>query len=327
MTTTSSTPTPFQSLEEQPRQFFAEFERQVYDDAGSSCLDIFPHGLLSFVVSTSIWNNFPDNNIIVDGVPTIRARNSLLPPLQPADNAVAGLWKAFEARSKAYDKFESALALLLRRIKLTLPSSDRNFLSHPVLGLVNFTTLELMDHLRMQYGTFRATDFANLTLQLQQKMPAGSDFNDVASKQRLIFAQFATNAQPLSELQQCQFLSAAISPYPHLVKARDLYYQHQPEPALQTFANLTAYVTLHSPNLLVTSADFGFSAQATATKPSSSTKSRNTDTPRNYCYVHGYDGHSSSQCRKMANDIATYSITARSAKDHTALSGGSTTRM
>jgi hypothetical protein len=70
MTTTSSTPTPFQSLEEQPRQFFAEFERQVYDDAGSSCLDIFPHGLLSFVVSTSIWNNFPDNNIIVDGVPT-----------------------------------------------------------------------------------------------------------------------------------------------------------------------------------------------------------------------------------------------------------------
>ena len=116
MTTTSSTPTPFQSLEEQPRQFFAEFERQVYDDAGSSCLDIFPHGLLSFVVSTSIWNNFPDNNIIVDGVPTIRARNSLLPPLQPADNAVAGLWKAFEARSKAYDKFESALALLLRRM-------------------------------------------------------------------------------------------------------------------------------------------------------------------------------------------------------------------
>ena len=195
--------------------------------------------------------------------------------------------------------------------------SINNFLSHPVLGLVNFTTLELMDHLRMQYGTFRATDFANLTLQLQQKMPAGSDFADVASKQRLIFAQFATNAQPLSELHQCQFLSAAISPYPHLVKARDLYYQHQPEPALQTFANLTAYITLHSPNLLVTSADFGFSAQATATKPSSSTKSRNTDTPRNYCYVHGYDGHSSSQCRKMANDIATYSITARSAKDHT----------
>jgi hypothetical protein len=170
MTTTPSNPIPFHSLDEQQRQFFSEFERQDYDDAGSSCLDIFPHGLLSFVLSTSIWNSFPDNTIIVDGVPTIRLRNSILPPIQPADNAVAGIWKAFEARSKAYDKFETALALLLRRIKLTLPLSDRNFLSHPVLGLVNFTTLQLMDHLRQQYGTFRATHFAHLTLQLKQKM-------------------------------------------------------------------------------------------------------------------------------------------------------------
>ena len=49
------------------------------------------------------------------------------------------------------------------------------------------------------------------------------------SKQRLIFAQFPTNAQPLSDHQHCQFLSAAFSTHPHLVKARDLYYQHQPE--------------------------------------------------------------------------------------------------
>jgi hypothetical protein len=157
MTTTPSTPTPFQSLDEQPRQHFAEFERQVYDDAGSSCLDIFPHGLLSFVVSTTVRNSFPDNTIIVDGIPTIRLRNSLLPPIQPADNAVAGIWKAFEVRSKAYHKFETAVALLLKRIKLTPPLSDRNFLSHPVLGLVKFTTFQLMDHLRHQYGTFRAT--------------------------------------------------------------------------------------------------------------------------------------------------------------------------
>ena len=84
MTTSPSAPTPFQSSEEQPepRQHFAEFEWQVYDDAGSSCLDIFPHGLLSFVVFTTVWNSFPDNTIIIDGIPTIRLRNSLLPPIQ-----------------------------------------------------------------------------------------------------------------------------------------------------------------------------------------------------------------------------------------------------
>ena len=65
---TSPAPTAFRSPDDQPRQHFAEFERQVYDDAGSSCLEIFPHGLLSFVVSTPVWESLPDNEQIVDGV-------------------------------------------------------------------------------------------------------------------------------------------------------------------------------------------------------------------------------------------------------------------
>jgi hypothetical protein len=32
-------PPPFQSLDDQPRLHFAEFERQVIDDAGSACLE------------------------------------------------------------------------------------------------------------------------------------------------------------------------------------------------------------------------------------------------------------------------------------------------
>ena len=92
MTTTAPNPTPFKSIDDQPCQHFAEFERQVYDDTGSSCLEIFT---LFSVVSTAIWESFPDNNIIIDGIQTIQQRNFLLPPTQPADNAIAGIWKAF----------------------------------------------------------------------------------------------------------------------------------------------------------------------------------------------------------------------------------------
>jgi hypothetical protein len=46
-------------LDDQPRLNFAEFERQVIDDAGSVCLDIFPNGLLSFVVSDSLLKCLP----------------------------------------------------------------------------------------------------------------------------------------------------------------------------------------------------------------------------------------------------------------------------
>ena len=44
----------FQSLDEQPRIRLAEFESQVYDDAGSACADLFRHGLHSrFKYSTT----------------------------------------------------------------------------------------------------------------------------------------------------------------------------------------------------------------------------------------------------------------------------------
>ena len=91
-TTAAIAPLPFHSLDDQPRQHFAEFERQVYDDAGSSCLDIFPHGLLFLVVSDSLWANLPDNTVLVEGVPNILQRNTLLQPVQPADDATAGAW-------------------------------------------------------------------------------------------------------------------------------------------------------------------------------------------------------------------------------------------
>lgn len=42
---------------------------------------------------------------------------------------------------------------------------DNNLLSHPVLGLENFTAFALMRPLRNIYGTFQATDFQQLYLE------------------------------------------------------------------------------------------------------------------------------------------------------------------
>ena len=350
-TTAAIAPLPFHSLDDQPRQHFAEFERQVYDDAGSSCLDIFPHGLLFLEVSDPLWANLPDNTVLVEGVPNILPRNTLLQPVQPADNATAGAWKAFERRVKVFDIFSSASALLLKRLKISLPIADRNMLNHPVLGLVNFTTLQIMDHLRSQYGIFRATDFANLTSELETKMLPTSSFDDVSSRQKLIFAQFAEHGQPISELRKCQYLTTSIQHIPHLSKARDLYFQHQPEPSLQTFSQLVAHITVHAPNIVSTIADLGFAGAATEisdhvtrffqspqlatilanaittrSKPTAIAPQSSVPAPtatRKYCYLHGYDWHHSSKCRKMSADKITFCADAKNAADHTAVLGGS----
>lgn len=231
---------PYHTLDANPRQRFAEFERKVYDDAGSSCLDLLPHGLLALVVSDSVWANLPNNT--TDG--NITPRNTYPSPIQPTDNATAGVWKTFETRRKHFDSYNAASLLILRRLKLSLPPADIALLSHPILGLANTTSLEIMNHLRRQYGTFRATDFAELYLELEEKMTATSTFVDFASRFRLIFAQFEVNNQSISQLQQCLYLSRAIAAHSDLVKAQDTYFQLFPDPSARTFANLVAHITL-----------------------------------------------------------------------------------
>jgi len=46
--------------------------------------------------------------------------------------------------------------------------------------------------------------------------------------------------------------------------------------------------------------------------------------PRSYCYVHGYDGHPSARCFRMATDATgSYTAAMKSAASHTAVPGGS----
>ena len=132
--------------------------------------------------------------------------------------SMESLWSSYQK----VDTFAAASELLTQSLKDVIPQSDRDLLSDPILGLLQYLSLQIMDHLRTQYGVFRATDFLQLISQLEQKVSPSADFSDVASKHRLIFSQFATNGQPISEPQQCQYLSNTIASQPHLVKARDV---------------------------------------------------------------------------------------------------------
>ena len=356
-----ATPLPFPSLEENPRIHFATFERHVYDDAGSSCCDLFPHGLLFLVVSDTTWAALPSNSTIVDGVFTIAARPTFAPPVQPPDNATTGVWKAFETRRKLFDIYAAAALLLLRRLKLTLPIADINLLSHPILGLVNYSAFQLMEHLRQTYGTFQATDFNKLYLALDHKITSTTDFPTLAAKFRLIFEQFSANNQPLSELQKCNYLSNAIAAIPHLVKTQDTFYHLHPLPQDRQFLQLIHHIAVHAPNFVPTASDLGYVAAATSIPPSTEisnflassqfatiiataaaaiaktsppiqhrpprhAKPATPPTSRLYCYVHGYDWHSGTACKKMAKDPSLYPPGAITAPTHLSITGGNITK-
>ena len=242
------------------KENFAVFQRQVYDYASSICLDngflTHRHGLLSFVVTTNIWQNLPGNQIPDDAVPpniAFRPRDVLIPPEIPAENANA--WRVFEYRTKEFDSVATAVLLLTRRLKDALPSSDRNELSDPILGMGQLTALDLMTHLRTQYGTLTSEDYKSLHAQLSHKLDSATNFTGFAADQRFIFQQLAAYGQPIPELQKCDFLRSGTCHLFPVQKAIDSYLTAHPHTANQTFHNFVAHNTLHSPNFSQSAGD------------------------------------------------------------------------
>lgn len=250
------------------KETFAEFQRQVYDYASSSCLDssflAHGHGLLSYVVTIATWQTLPGNEMIDEEDPPniiFRQRDTLTPPVMPADNANA--WRIFDYQTKEFDKAAKAVLILTRRLKDALPAADRNELSDPVLGMGQLSALNIMDHLRAQYGTLTTEDYKNLHAQLSHKLDSAADFTGFAAGQRFIFQQLAAYGQPIPELQKCDLLRTSTCHLFPIQKAVDSYLTAHPHTAQQTFNNLVAHVTLHAPNFSKSAGDLGYTASAT----------------------------------------------------------------
>ena len=260
----ADTPATFISIS---KENFAEYQRQVYDYAASICVGntYLPHqhGLLSFVVTTATWHQLP-NVANIDGV-NFLPRDALNPPLPPADNANA--WRLFEYRTKEYDKVVAAVLVLTRRLKDSLPNSDRNELSDPILGMGRITSLDIMNHLRTQYGTLTSNDYKLLYVQLTNKLDSPANFTGFAADQRFIFQQLASQGQPIPELQQCDYLRSGTSHLLPIQKAIDSYLTAHPLTATQTFTTLVEHITLHAPNFTQVTADMGYTAAAVSAPP------------------------------------------------------------
>ena len=264
----TDTTVPFISIS---KENFPEFQRQVYDYAASICVDngflTHRHGLLSFVTTTETWQQLPGNAVLDGANIVFLPRDVLTPPLPPADNANA--WRLFDYRTKEFDKVATGVLLLTRRLKDALPTADRNELSDPILGMGQVNSLAIMTHLRAQYGTLTSEDYKLLYTQLTNKLDSAANFTGYAADQRFIFEQLAAQAQPVPELQKCDYLRTGSYHLLPIQKAIDSYLTAHPRTATQTFGTLVEHVTLHAPNFSQTSIDIGYTAAATNIVPPS----------------------------------------------------------
>jgi hypothetical protein len=250
------------SLHSEPRRHIAAYERVVLDDASTTCADIIPHGLMGEVASDTVWSQLLGNSVITAGVTTIQPRIVPERPAIPADTASSGVWSSYTTQIKMFTVYKAASQALNRRLKDSLPLVDVNQLSHPVLGLSQVTSLQIMTHLRDRYGTLRAVDYAAINTTLETRLQPQEDYLELASRHRLLHVQLADNNQGISELRKVDYFVNAVKHVLPIHRAYELYVQHEPAPHRQSFAALITHLETHVPNFVTTSADMGYAAHA-----------------------------------------------------------------
>ena len=109
------------------------------------------------------------------------------------------------SNKRVYEKVVAAVLVLTRGLKDSLPYSDRNKLSDPILCKGRITSLDIMEHIRTQYGTLTSNDYKLLYAQLTNKFDSPANFTGFSADRRFIFQQLASQGQPIPELQQCDY--------------------------------------------------------------------------------------------------------------------------
>ncbi len=160
-----------------------------------------------------------------------------------------------------------------------------------------------------------------------------------------------------------KYLREATCALEHINKATEAYLTLHPNVGDQTFAALAQFITDQEPNFSTTAASMGYAAATTrvpapqsaeyaalvqaitaevlqahsaalaVTRPPNGHKTgangnknqhHKSPKPRPYCFVHGYSGHSASQCKVMTQNSDHFTAAQHAASDHTQQPGGST---
>lgn len=336
-------------LKSDTRRDLQGFLRAVNTAFGCRCQEhLGENGLLGFCVTDDQWASLPgvtipdvDNpgNFIIANRPTVTFTQP------PELGAVAAVLKQYEIAFRRNSAISEALRNLKNTIIASLPDSDIDELSDPTMGLVSVTSLEILQHLRARYGVFLASDFGSFRRSLEETIGSRT-FAEVAAAHRLIHVQFGTANQHLAEIDKCRYLRAAIASNLSMNTAVTSYLTMHPQIIQQTFAGLAAHITEQAPNFAITPNDFGYAASSIVTKdphadyfgstafaafldkrinaalPKHNQTQPQKDSPRLYCYKHGYNYHSSDKCRKMMSD-PEFTPAMKAATKHTDVKSGS----
>ena len=262
-------PAPYVRLGADPHKNFLAFAMMVGAYAMSLCKEHFPGTGLYFLVATPLeWAALPVNQTFdVHGVHIIAPIPIITIPAQlPAIVSPDFNMAVFVYRQKRITAIFQAIESLKSFCLDAMDEAVRTSLQDPTTGHLHTTVTELMQGIRIQFGTPTSATIAGLKIELVAPMSPGDTFLAKAAKDKAIHVQLLRYEQPLSEFDKMEALSQACFNNQHVSTLIERYIQDVPEIGTRNFKDLCTYVSRRLPNLTVTTKVSGDASIITATE-------------------------------------------------------------
>lgn len=280
-------------------------------------------------------------------------------PDDPPGNASGAAVAVYSRTCNNIKIVKKLLAELKIELLISIGPTNVQNLRDPIHDTRQLTELAIIQAMEAKYGPIASATLGLWREQLAKPITAAVDLDDFLAHHKNLHDNFAAANQPMSEYAKIDAAATALSTRPDAMLALQAYRVANPDLNNQNYKDLSAYLELQAPNMVVSAASMNYSAHAVANKdfdilvaeavakalpaavaaamapyaaamqaapPSVTTAARPKlqVTPRHkYCYRHGYCGHLGSVCDILTKD-PTYTKAMINAKDHNSVPGGST---
>ena len=335
---------------------YPDWLADVQNFAGSLGQGLRPSGLFDLVATPAEWDRqYP---AVPDGAGALVPVPFPVAPVLPADlqvGAAAAAIAVHERLVKQVVQYRKLCEVLKAAILESIGQDNVRAVSDAITGTRLLQPMAIMDAMQALHGTANVATLNGWKAELQRPHDPAYDFNHLATSHRFLNARLEANGQGESELTKCTNIEHAVSTFPGYKSAVTEYYTATPIVAHRT-VDLAAYVMLHQPDITVGEAHYGNAAMppdmaqmvqaylaqhfpgvgAGAGRGRGAANRAPTDRGgrgqggrgrgavpgnRNYCFMHGYDGHRGPGCNFMwsTNQTTPGAFTAAqvAATDHT----------
>ena len=238
------------TMDEDPHVVFFPWEMEVQDIAAGMAKSIHPNGLLSTVLTDEQWAAYPGNTTVdQNGQPQVVARYQP-PAYVDIDDTMSNT--ALYVAKASNDRLQTwidATETLKRALIKSLGKVVRQIIKDKKVRFQQMSVSDLVTKVRTRFGNMQRDTQLTLTERMATLLPTLDGFDTHVSNLQDMYDISENAGYPVDAKRQVEIFRESVCAQPLVGKLLETFDLKFPDAKTVSFEQVTAYLTLHLPNL------------------------------------------------------------------------------